>query len=140
MAISIRPRIIYALLGASLALAAAATEAADPKGQVSQAASGPVRNVQFGEVAMVRSLSDSCPANDGGVRRQVFPIRFSTPFSNSDYAVTVGLSEADVDHTRNFRIGTNVVNKTPQGMTIVAYTWCETNIYSARFSYMAVGG
>lgn len=84
--------------------------------------------------------ADYCPTGDSGIRRQVFPIRFQYPFANNTYAVTLGLSGADIEQSRNLRLATSVEGRTRDGMTIVVWTWCNTVIYgNTRVDYLVAG-
>jgi CspA family cold shock protein len=127
----------------SVLLAAAATSAGAAQSQ--RAAPAPTQNAttanhaESGRVSMARSASDSCTPGDANFRRQIFPIRFRAPFANNGYAVTLGLSGLDVYHGRNIRIDSTAENRTRDGMTIVAVTWCDTIIESANIDYMVVG-
>ncbi|MEA2998850.1 MAG: H-type lectin domain [Sphingomonadales bacterium] len=120
----------------SLAPVAAPASAAAIRHAVQTATeSTPVNHAEGGSFSMASSASSTCP-ND---RPQVFPIRFQRPFSDTRYVVTVGLSTGDVDHVSNFRLQALIMDRTRDGMTIVARTWCNTTVYSGTFSYSAVG-
>lgn len=98
-----------------------------------------VNRAEYGRVSMAPTSSNTCIEGDSNVRRQVFPIRFRVPFRNSAYAVSLGVSGADVDQGRNFRLGTAIESKTRDGMVIVAHTWCNTVIHSLTIDYIVTG-
>jgi H-type lectin domain-containing protein len=127
-----------ALIAALLSTSAAAQQRTQMASQ-SATESTAVNHAEGGSVSMQYSGSNACPAGPSGQRLQVFPIRFQRPFTNNAYVATVGLSTADVDQSRNFRLGASIENKTRDGMTIVTRTWCNTVIHSATFNYSAVG-
>lgn len=54
-------------------------------------------------------------------------------------AILTFLIELDVDHGRNLRIDTKAQNVTADHFTLVASTWANTCIYSARIGWIAVG-
>lgn len=52
---------------------------------------------------------------------------------------TAAISNFDIDHATNARITVTVISVTPSQATVDLVTWCDTNLYSARVSYMALG-
>jgi hypothetical protein len=126
-----------ALTVAALAACLGASAHAEARRNAVQTATGStvVNHAEGGSVSLSRSVSSTCP-ND---RQELFPISFNRPFANNQYVVTIGLATADVDNNANFRLQASVVQKTRDGMTIMAHTWCNTTVYSATFTYSAVG-
>jgi hypothetical protein len=86
------------------------------------------------------------PASSGGgsctdVRPQRAVITFSPAFDSASPPpnFTAAISNFDIDHTTNARITVQVVSVTPSQATVDLVTWCDTILYAARVSYMALG-
>jgi len=79
-----------------------------------------------------------CPANDADIRRQNTAIQFSPAFS-APPAIAIGLNEVDAGDGRNIRVNAYAINVTKDGATLVVETWCDTDLYSASGSIVAVG-
>jgi len=79
-----------------------------------------------------------CPTGQAGMRRQNTAITFSPAFS-APPSVSVSLSRLDAGDGRNVRINAYAMNVTNDGATVVIETWCNTNLYSASGTILAVG-
>jgi len=78
-------------------------------------------------------LSDACVA-----REQKAEVKFDPAFASTP-TVTVALTGLDVDHTRNTRVTMRAEGVSKDSMILIVGTWCETNLYSAVGSFIAVG-
>lgn len=79
-----------------------------------------------------------CPTGDANMRRQIVQWNFPKPFLEAP-KVTIALNGFDSGDGRNIRIATRVDNPTPRSVTLIFETWCDTNIYQAAGSAIAVG-
>jgi len=79
-----------------------------------------------------------CPNNQADMRRQNTAITFSPAFS-APPAVSVSLKSLDAGDGRNIRVNAYAINVTTTGATVVIETWCDTNLYSASGTIIAVG-
>jgi hypothetical protein len=100
--------------------------------------SGSEQRIFVDSFSAVASISDACPTGEAGTRRQNFPFAFHPAFKSVP-SVTVGLNRLDAGDGRNVRINAYAINVTKDGATVVVETWCDTHLFSAAGSIIAVG-
>jgi len=96
--------------------------------------------VQSGKFEAERSTVDegSCRTGEDGRRAQRSFILFDPPYREVPQ-VFVSLEAFDFAQNRNARFAAEAMDVSPYAMTLVVYTWCNTNMYVARGSYFVIG-
>ncbi len=101
--------------------------------------------IHSGTFQAQRSLVESrdCQRGERDRRRQTAEVRFDPPFRDTPQVI-VSLNMLDFgvyeDEThREVRVRARVDNITPEGMRLIVATWCDTNMYGAAGTYLAMG-
>ena len=71
-------------------------------------------------------------------RERTVEVVFDEPF-DGEPAVSVSVTQLDMDRHYNTRVRTSVEAVTESGFTLLIGTWCDTYVYSIRVDYEAVG-
>ncbi len=95
-------------------------------------------SVQVGILTTGWNLAE--PPVEGSEETRVFrfTVYFATPFEASP-VVHLGLTGFDIDHSDSSRLSLRVAEITPASFVAEIATWRDTRVYSAEFSWLAVG-
>ena len=84
------------------------------------------------------NLADLPPESTDKHRTFDVKVEFAAPFM-SPPVVQIGLTGFDLDQRHGARIAIAAKDITVSGFTVQISTWRETRVYSAEFTWMAIG-